>query len=140
EIDRRAIKEFGIPALELMENAGKGVAEETLGFIQGSLNRKPSETKVLVCCGRGNNGGDGLVAGRYLKNKGCPASFVIIPQKSRGYGPEAGENLRKAREAGVLEYPWRSGSELNRYFAGADLLIDAVLGTGSSGEPAGEVR
>jgi NAD(P)H-hydrate epimerase len=141
EIDRRAIEEFGIPALKLMESAGKKVAEETLRFIPLELGLDPAGTKVLICCGRGNNGGDGLVVARYLKEKGCEASLLMIAPRPSGYGPEVDMNLRRALDAGIERVIWEvNKTDLNRRFADADLLIDAVLGTGSSGKPAGEAR
>ena len=60
-IDRRAFEEFGIPSVLLMENAGRRVAEEVLA---GRGN--PAEERIVIVCGRGNNGGDGFVAARHL--------------------------------------------------------------------------
>ncbi|MEK7448657.1 MAG: NAD(P)H-hydrate epimerase, partial [Planctomycetota bacterium] len=61
ELDRQSIEEYGIPAVILMENAGRAVAEESLKML-GKLPRG----KVTLLCGTGNNGGDGLVAARHL--------------------------------------------------------------------------
>ena len=60
EIDRRAIEEFGVPGVVLMENAGRGAADVLLSLGIGG--------PVLICCGKGNNGGDGLVLARHLDN------------------------------------------------------------------------
>src|SRR5262245_57869556 len=69
-LDRRAIDEFGIPGPVLMENAGRGIAELLLSLgING---------KVCVCCGKGNNGGDGLVVARHLDNAAAPIEVVLF--------------------------------------------------------------
>src|SRR5438045_248871 len=63
ELDRRAIEEYGVPGVVLMENAGRGAAEVLM-----RLN--PEGRPVFVVCGKGNNGGDGLVIARHLDNHG----------------------------------------------------------------------
>ena len=67
EIDRRAIENHGIPAETLMENAGKAVADEAAALTGG---------KICIVCGKGNNGGDGRVAARLLRDKGFEVSIV----------------------------------------------------------------
>ncbi len=80
ELDRRAIEECGIPSLILMENAGRGIAE----LAQAIFKKKNFE--VLVICGRGNNGGDGLVAARHLANAGFSVQIVLLgnPDELKG--------------------------------------------------------
>ena len=65
EVDRRAIEELGIPSLELMENAGRGVARRLLADYPGLVGSAP-----VILCGKGNNGGDGFVAARHLARAG----------------------------------------------------------------------
>src|ERR1700676_763158 len=65
EVDRLTTERLGIPSLELMEAAGQHVAEVVLEEFAPALPRR-----VLVLCGKGNNGGDGLVAARHLRNAG----------------------------------------------------------------------
>src|SRR5215813_6436727 len=69
-LDRRAMEELGIPGIVLMENAGRGMAEllRTLG-IGGP---------VVVCCGKGNNGGDGFVIARHLDNAGVGVRVLLF--------------------------------------------------------------
>lgn len=141
EIDRRASAEFGISALELMENAGQAVAAET-----ARLMRKGGESLsgrgVVVCCGRGNNGGDGLAAARHLKGMGARAWAFIVPLKRDGaYPPETAENLARARAAGIEVAEFGDDfSAFEARLAEADAVVDALLGTGSSGKPAGHVH
>ena len=74
EIDRRAIEEFGIPSYELMERAGRGVSKKA-AELAGAPPRK-----ILVLAGKGNNGGDGLVAARYLHEKGYWVQVLLFSE------------------------------------------------------------
>ncbi len=137
----RASERSGVPPLELMENAGRAVAEQAADYLMMRLGKPIESSRVVVCCGRGNNGGDGLVAARHLKAKGCAVSVFIVPSREPGYGSEVKANLRKAAEAGVpVRELGKEGDWLERGLAEADLAVDALLGTGSSGKPAGVVR
>src|SRR5207249_8242084 len=71
ELDRRAIEEYGVPSIVLMENAGRGAAEVLM-----RLN--PERRPVAVCCGKGNNGGDGFVIARHLDNNRYPVIVVLF--------------------------------------------------------------
>jgi NAD(P)H-hydrate epimerase len=139
-LDRRASEEFGIPVAELMENAGKGVAEQAALFLVDELHRDIADAKVFVCCGRGNKGGDGLVAARHLKALGCRVFFELIPPKpGTSYGKESLANLDAALAVGV--HGRQLGEDpipLEKRLASAHLVIDAVLGTGSKGGPKDE--
>lgn len=77
ELDRRAIEELSIPQEQLMENAGRGVAE----FITKEYSLK-NFSKVAVVCGKGNNGGDGLVVARLLQDKGYTIKTVKLPEEN----------------------------------------------------------
>src|SRR3989304_1896959 len=70
EIDKKATEAFGISTLNLMENAGKGLAEAILKYY-------PASKRIAVLCGKGNNGGDGLVAARYLSETASVAVFLL---------------------------------------------------------------
>ena len=74
EIDRRAIEEHGIPSYELMEKAGRVVAEETAKLAG------PPPKKILILAGKGNNGGDGLVAARHLHQKGYAVQVLLFSE------------------------------------------------------------
>ena len=81
EVDRRAIDEFGLPGAVLMENAGRGAAELL-------LKRKPTGS-VVICAGKGNNGGDGFVVARHLENRGVPVRVILFALPSRLQGDAA---------------------------------------------------
>lgn len=126
-IDRRAVSEYGMPSILLMENAGRAVAERALAHLNGG-----SGSSVQVLCGKGNNGGDGFVAARHLHNRGVRVSCFLAgdPEEVRG---DARTNLELAERLGIS-----IRQEVLAPFE-ADLLVDALLGTGFQGEPRGPV-
>ncbi len=133
-MDRKAIEEYGIPGLILMENAGRGVVEcviERYGEVRGK--------RVSILCGKGNNGGDGLVVARHLRNRGAEVGLYLFSREEDLRG-DALVNLRiwKAMGGGVevvLEEEDLEGmvSPLRH----SKLIIDALFGTGLNSEPAG---
>ncbi len=135
-VDRRAIDGLGIPSLDLMEAAGSGIAE-AMRRDDPDLARRT----IAVVCGRGNNGGDGLVLARRLAARGISPRVVLLARGSDLEGDPA-VNLRRALEAGVevLEAPdeaaWARALE---GIAGCDLIVDALLGTGVRGGARGLV-
>lgn len=142
DVDRRACAKPGLSPSILMENAGKAVAGETASFLKEKLGKDPASSRVIVLCGRGANGGDGLVAARYLKESGADVEAVLCPPKRQADGKETYpelvmEKLQKAKAAGVVARDFDAGA---LDLSGADALLDALLGTGSSGKPAGPVR
>ncbi|NIM04447.1 MAG: NAD(P)H-hydrate dehydratase [Armatimonadetes bacterium] len=123
----RAAQEAGVSIMELMENAGRAVfekAEAMLGTPQGR--------RVAIICGKGNNGGDGLVAARYLKKWGAGVEVLLACSASDLKGaPKA--NYGSALQAGV---PVEENAQADRVLGAceqADLVIDALLGTGIKG-------
>ena len=141
-LDKKASAEYGVPDHLLMENAGKAVAEAALGIAREELGREPGGFKAAVCCGRGNNGGDGLVAARYMKAAGADVRVFILAPKDTGYGALAALNIQKAKESGVPVSLVSSGEveSLAEEFARADMLLDALLGVSAVGKPTGSVR
>lgn len=140
-LDSRATLDFGVPAHDLMENAGKAVAEAALEFA-ASLGKEPASLKAAVCCGKGNNGGDGLVAARYLKQAGVSVKVFILPPKDTGYGELVVRNLEAAKAAGVpVEMTSKDSLDaLLAEFSAADILLDALLGVSAVGKPTGPVH
>jgi NAD(P)H-hydrate epimerase len=128
-IDRRALDEYGLPGLVLMENAGRGAAE--------SLLRRAPVGPVVVCCGGGNNGGDGYVVARHLDAAGIDVRILAFAPAG-SLPPDARTN-RDACAAARIPLKDVSVSEtddpaaLDRLFDGATWLVDALLGTGTKG-------
>jgi len=141
ELDRKASAQ-GISTDTLMEHAGRGVARELLDFAERALGRKPEGLKVVLCCGRGNNGGDGLVAARYLKEwEAAPTVFLVAAKENRSYPPPVQTNLGRAQERKVpVVMVQEDTGSLAESLSSADLAVDALLGTGSSGKPSGTPR
>src|SRR5438067_8011610 len=81
ELDRRATEEFGVPGVVLMENAGRGAAE--------LLRQLGARSRVLVCCGKGNNGGDGFVMARHLDRYGVPVRVLLFGRPEQLSGDAA---------------------------------------------------
>ncbi len=132
ELDVLAIEHVGIPGVVLMENAGRGTAE----FIYDTLIN-PAAGRVTILCGPGNNGGDGFVVARHLHNADVKVDVVLAapPEKSQG---DAGVN-RAILERMDLEFVHAfepAGLDAaRRAMLGADVIVDALLGTGSTGPP-----
>ncbi len=141
-LDKKASSEYGIPDYQLMENAGKAVAEATLRVAREELGREPGALKAAVCAGRGNNGGDGLVSARYLKAAGVQAVVYILSPKEAGFGELVVQNIQKAKDAGVPVSLVTAGEleSLAAEFEKADILLDALLGVSAVGKPTGPVR
>ena len=129
-LDRES-EERGVPVETLMENAGREVARAVVSLLGGSYGRR-----ALVVCGKGNNGGDGWVAARYLDRWGLGVSVVMAePSTLRG---AAGANFGRYTTRGGR---WREFSPqlLDRELGRADVVIDAIFGTGFRGRPEGHL-
>lgn len=139
-LDFDATARFGVPSADLMENAGRAVARETVAFLK-EKGLEPAAAKVVVCCGRGANGGDGLVAARHLHQGGVGVSvFLCAGKKDAGYPELVRGVLASAKKAGVEVRPAGPESGLSATLADCDVVLDALLGTGSSGKPAGAIH
>lgn len=135
-LDRRTI-DAGTPALELMERAGAAVATSVQPLLGGSLGR------VLVLCGPGNNGGDGLVVARLLASRGVAVTAVLA--SATKHSPECLEQLGRLGTALCMApVPAEllskrlveavSGAEVKALLASATVVVDALLGTGQRAE------
>ncbi len=120
-VDRYAIEQLGVPGLELMERAGLGVAR--------AVEEASREGPVVVLCGKGNNGGDGFVAARFLREEGRSVR-VLCTAPAEDYTGDAAVNL--ARLPGEPPQTLGDGG-----LSDAEVLVDAVLGTGFQGTPHG---
>ncbi len=123
-IDRWAIEGEGVPSLDLMERAGTGVAR--------AVEELAPDGPVTVVCGKGNNGGDGLVAARLLRDAGREVA-VLTTGSTEELGGDARENLLRLPGAPPVQFD-SSGT-----FEGSAAVVDALLGTGFAGEPRGVV-
>jgi hydroxyethylthiazole kinase-like uncharacterized protein yjeF len=124
-IDRWAIEDRGVPSLDLMERAGVGVTR--------MVERLVPDGPVVVMCGTGNNGGDGLVVARLLREAGREVAVVCADSPAKLTG-DALANLERLPGAAPLEL----GQSMD-VLAGASVVVDALLGTGFAGEPRGAV-
>jgi hydroxyethylthiazole kinase-like uncharacterized protein yjeF len=137
-IDRWAIEERGVPGLDLMERAGAGVAR--------AVERLAGGAPVAVVCGKGNNGGDGLVAARLLREAGGRVTVVCVAPPDEFAG-DARVNLERLTGPGPVRLngaSWEHGeaqqlSPDSSALADARAVVDALLGTGFEGEPRGAV-
>jgi len=140
EVDRLTTERYGIPSLQLMEEAGKHISNVVRLNLYGNSNKR-----VVFLCGKGNNGGDGLVAARLLKEDKLgvdlePLVFLFgSPNELRG---DAAENLSRwlkcsgeiteVKDSACLEAAWPK-------IASANAIVDALLGTGLRGPAAGVI-
>lgn len=126
ELDRLATSEFGIPSLVLMENAGREVA-----VVAERLARSHDLPRVLVLCGRGNNGGDGLVAARHLQSAGLEVTvgFTARIHELKGDTRINAEIVTAMAVRFVFLDPEDPLREL-RAVRGPRIIVDALLGTG----------
>src|SRR5438876_4737190 len=123
EIDRITSERFGVPSLTLMENAGTAVAE----FV---TSRYPSANSIGVICGKGNNGGDGFVAARKLHLAGKDVRVLLLAERAELRG-DAAEMFTKLPFAPVtVSSQEQLKTEPARTIFNADVLVDAILGTG----------
>lgn len=137
-LDKKASRDFGIATLVLMENAGKAVCQEALRFLR--LLKKSGVTDkysyaVNIFCGKGNNGGDGFVAARYLVKKGVKARVFLLG-KAAQLKQDAAVNFMKLKKIGaeVHEIPdLKSVEKFKKIFLDCSLLIDSIFGVGLKG-------
>jgi NAD(P)H-hydrate epimerase len=136
EMDRRAMDEFGIPGLELMEHAGRCCVEEIIRHFG-----RQGVRRVLILAGKGNNGGDGHVIARLLLGEGWKVTLLVLAEQEQITG-DAAVNLKRLPPDLPL-FRTREG-ELTTLHATdirqTDLIVDAMLGTGLSSDLAGVYR
>jgi NAD(P)H-hydrate epimerase len=127
DVDRRAIEEYGLPGIVLMENAGRGAAEVLLNLgIAGP---------VVICAGKGNNGGDGFVMARHLERRGIDVRLLLFcsPAELTGDARINYRPLERAGMAGTVLGKNPDLAALGQALSQADWIIDALLGTGMRG-------
>lgn len=152
--DKIAIEQFGIDGLVLMENAGAAAAQRVMAHLKSIAGQK-----VLIAAGCGNNGGDGFVVARHLFNNHYPVEVLICGSRDRIKG-DALNNLKIIELMKIpLEFLAQPGpekaAEVDKQVAGidkqvaevitrqggkVDLIVDALLGTGTAGPPREPIR
>lgn len=129
QLDREAIEVIGIPGIVLMENAGLQVVRVMNAYFPHLKTQK-----VLVVCGKGNNGGDGLVVARHLDNQGVDVRVTLLTEKTQLKG-EAKLNFDIAEKMNLPIVELTSNEQLPAFrnlLLQADIVVDAILGTGLS--------
>ena len=127
DLDRKAIEKYKIPGILLMENAGLGVVDEIHKLIPHKQH-----LRVVLICGIGNNGGDGFVVARHLSNKGTEVKVYILGSATKITG-DARVNYEILQAIGLNPHIVEGQEDIDKLMADlnqADLLVDALLGTG----------
>jgi len=136
--DAWAINTLGVPGVVLMENAGRSCAELIREKLSGV-----AAPKVCIFCGTGNNGGDGYVIARHLINNGFKVVVVICGDRSKIKG-DAKINLdileRLGQRIEHLNLNADIAGQIKTFAEGADMIVDAVFGTGLSGQLSDEYK
>ncbi|MBF0122219.1 MAG: NAD(P)H-hydrate epimerase [Candidatus Omnitrophica bacterium] len=131
KLDCWTIEEIGIPAICLMENAGRLVADEAVRLLRRKSGR------ITIVCGSGNNGGDGLVAARHLFNKGAEVAVLLAGDRAR-FSDEALINYLAVDK---LRIPILRPDHKGMAFLARDvMIIDALFGLGLCREITGHFR
>jgi len=127
EVDRLMVEVYGIQLIQMMENAGRNLAELSRRVLDGDVGGK----RIAVLCGAGNNGGGGMVAARHLSNWGANVVLEVLslPEKLKNVPAKQFQILK---EMGLLE---KKLIELSP----VELVIDAMIGYGLTGDPRGSI-
>ncbi|MEX0939102.1 MAG: NAD(P)H-hydrate epimerase [Pirellulales bacterium] len=129
QIDQRAVDEYGMSSIVLMENAGRGTVD--------TLLQLGANGEVVVCCGKGNNAGDGFVIARHLDIRCVPVRVFLVADPEELSG-DALANYRILTHSDVPIHVCGDQPRRERFdevTRGAAWLVDALLGTGAKGEP-----
>jgi hydroxyethylthiazole kinase-like uncharacterized protein yjeF len=140
EVDRQTTARFGIPGLQLMESAGQQVCESILRWLEATrVPKSRQDLKISILCGKGNNGGDGLVVARHLKVTGIQPQVYFFGDPAKLTG-DASENFQRWRSTGGAvnlldsENEWQ---QVKGAIGSSDVIVDALLGTGLRGAVTG---
>ena len=136
QIDRLTIEELGIPEMVLMENAGKAVVDflkEQFSDLQGK--------NITIVAGSGNNGGDGLVAARYLQQLGAHVKVFLLADRELSPSAQSNYNILEKLPVKIYKLDNENSLHLLKVTVNySDIFIDAMLGTGISREVSGRVE
>jgi len=137
-VDARAIGDFSLPGIVLMENAGRNAAH--LLHRIARPDARPRPWRVGIVCGRGNNGGDGFVIARHLENLGAEVRILLACDPA-AYRGDAAVNHTVAARSGIpiMSLESATAGEWFEALEDAAWIIDALLGTGASAAPRGAI-
>jgi NAD(P)H-hydrate epimerase len=129
EVDRQAIQKYGLSGLVLMENAGRGCVDVLIEL--------GCRGPVVVVCGKGNNAGDGFVIARHLDLRKVRVTVVLLGRPEELRGDAAANYAILARcDVPIIDASTAfEAAALTAGFSGAEWIVDALLGTGSTGAP-----
>ncbi len=133
EIDRKAMQEYGIPSVVLMENAGHAVFKEALSMLKGIKGGRRGE--VVCVCGKGKNGGDGFVCVRHLLNHGFNVTLFVTVEPESITG-DARLNIEILKRMGIEPHVLKNSGRFEIFkksLKNAALVIDAIFGIGFTG-------
>jgi len=138
--DKNAVERFGVNSLILMENAGLAAAGLILSLLQDT-----ADPQVVIFAGGGNNGGDGFVVARQLYNAAVKVSLIVCPDPAKFQGDAlANLNIIRKMPIDIIYLHELSGdrqaNEIQVHARRADLVVDAMLGTGAADPPRGVIR
>ncbi len=135
--DFYTIHTLGTPGIILMEQAGRAAASEVL-YLAGCLKLKVRGLRVSIFCGKGNNGGDGLVCARYLQSAGVNVGIYLMCGREQ-LKSDAAHNMLffEKRKTPFIEITDKTGINLLKKPLKSDIIIDAIYGTGFYGRPEG---
>ena len=141
ELDRTTIEHYGIPSLVLMENAGRSCVERILHILEDKTVA-PQEASIAVVCGKGNNGGDGMVIARHLHNRGVYVEvFLLCKPEDLSLDARIQADILRKIDLEIRFIRDREGIEdLRAYLEEVHLCVDAIFGTGLSAPVSGITR
>lgn len=131
-VDRRTIERFGVPSIVLMENAA-------LAVVDAIADHYPDADRVAILCGLGQNGGDGFAVARHLENRRVVPVLIVVGDRAAIKG-DAQTNLTVCERLGIPIYDLRTSDDVETalaHVADADLVVDAIFGTGLNRPPTG---
>ena len=128
-VDRIAMDDYAMPGVILMENAGRGAADIAMQMLESGEPCGPKLHAVIVC-GCGNNGGDGFVIARHLHNRGVGVTVHLLAPRDK----IAGDALINLQIAEKMKFDIRQSAPDDLDLSECDLVVDAIFGTGLSGE------
>ena len=134
EVDRLTTERYGIPSLQLMENAGT----QFFDFLRAHYD-DIAASRAAILCGKGNNGGDGFVVARLLQEKGLKPSVYLFTEQDAVRG-DASENLARLKKSGARIQEITTGAkweQIRGEVAKSRVIVDALLGTGLKGKVEG---